>query len=869
MFREGSQIGLYTLIRKLGRGGFGEVWLAERKSKFVTTKVAVKLPHDEQIDHETIKQEAQLWEQASGHPNILPIIDADEYDGQIVIVSEYAPDGSLEEWLRANGKMSVERAIETTIQILDGLEFLHSRNIIHRDLKPANILLQGNTPRLADFGISRALQTTVASQSQNISGTFAYMLPEALDGKRSFQTDIWAVGVNLHQFLTGILPFPQKEPSAMIAAIMMREFEPLPADVPQNLQNVIAKALAKLPENRYKTTGAMRGDLRLILRGDFVLQVKHTEQKNFIQQTPLTQNEAPTVETVIKRKEVLSVKNWWLRFRKWRENQSEDVNVGMEKDKSEPPQKLLTQVRETGQLNGKVMAEIEEFAEPETIEKPLTEPDKSQNFDEYVLPTSEYLNSPLPRVQVKEEEARAVARELEEKTKQFNATGRVVNICPGPVVTTYEYEPDPGVKYSRITSLSDDLCLALKAESIRIDRIPGKAFVGIEVPNRERDTIFLREVVESKKFTESLSLLTIALGKTIDGLNYVADLGKMPHLLIAGTTGTGISVCINTLIISILYKAKPDEVKFIMVDPKRVELGLYADIPHLATPIITDPKRAAISLKWAVSEMEKRYKDLSGWGVRNIDGFNTEVKKRNANEHFDDAGEPWRTLPYIVIIIDEFADLMMVSSKEFEDSVIRLAQMARAVGIHLVLATQKPSSEVVNGLIKANFPARIAFRVPARIDSRTILDGNGAESLLGKGDMLFAPPATSQIIRVHGAFVDEKEIHKIVEHVKAQGRPEYDTTITKTEDELVDSDDLPGKKDILFVDALRTVVSSKRASTSLLQRHLRIGYGRAAAILDAMVREGYIGEMDGSTRARPILQKAYDDLQEAEEGREL
>nr|MBA3335303.1 DNA translocase FtsK [Acidobacteriota bacterium] len=529
----------------------------------------------------------------------------------------------------------------------------------------------------------------------------------------------------------------------------------------------------------------------------------------------------------------------------------------------------FTQIRETGELNGKVLAEVEELAELETDEKLPVPLGKPQNFKEYILPTSEFLNLPPRRVQVEEGEALALASELEVKTKEFNATGRVVNICPGPVVTTYEYKPDPGVKYSRITGLSDDLCLALKAESIRINRIPGKAFVGIEVPNRERDTIYLREVIESKRFTESNSLLTIALGKTIDGLNYVADLAKMPHLLIAGATGAGKSVGVNTLVVSILYKAKPDEVKFIMVDPKRLELGLYADIPHLATPIITDPKRAAISLKWAVSEMEKRYKDLAVWGVRNIDGYNTEVKKRNGVERFDDNSEPWKTLPYIVIIIDELADLMMVSGKEVEESITRLAQMARAVGIHLVLATQRPSVDVITGLIKANFPARISFRVSSKVDSRTIIDGNGAESLLGRGDMLFLPPATSQIIRVHGAFVDEKEIAKIVDHVKSHGRPEYDTTITKTEEEMVDSDDLPGKKDILFADALRTVVSSKRASTSLLQRHLRIGYGRAAAILDAMVREGYIGEMDGSSRARPILQKAYDDLQEAEEGREL
>ncbi len=295
MFREGQQIGLYMLIRKLGRGGFGEVWLAERKSKFVTTKVAVKLPHDEQIDHETIKQEAQLWEQASGHPNILPIIDADEYDGQIVIVSEYAPDGSLDEWLKTHGKMSVERAIETTVKILDGLEFLHSRNIIHRDLKPANILLQGDTPRLADFGISRALRTTASSQSSNVSGTFAYMPPEGFDGKRSVQTDVWSVGVNLYQFLTGTLPFPQKEPSALIAAIMMREFEPLPADVPQSLKNVIAKALAKQPENRYASAGEMREDLRRILRGEAVSDfIQSDSRQNYsASEIPSTQKAAP------------------------------------------------------------------------------------------------------------------------------------------------------------------------------------------------------------------------------------------------------------------------------------------------------------------------------------------------------------------------------------------------------------------------------------------------------------------------------------------------------------------------------------------------------------------------------------------------
>ena len=544
------------------------------------------------------------------------------------------------------------------------------------------------------------------------------------------------------------------------------------------------------------------------------------------------------------------------------ENQAQDL-IG---DSLKIP---ITPVKETGDLDAELLDEFEDEEDVEDVEEVLRKPGKPQNYDNYILPESEFLVPGQPRIEQKDEELLSIAQELTEKTKEFNVTGRVMHICQGPVVTTYEFKPDPGVKYSRVTGLVEDLCLALKAESIRIERIPGKAFVGIEVPNRERETIFLREVIESKKFQSSKSLLTLALGKTIDGLNYVADLAKMPHLLIAGATGAGKSVGVNTLVVSILYKAKPDEVKFIMVDPKRLELGVYADIPHLATPIITDPKRAAISLKWAVSEMERRYKHLAGWGVRNIDGYNTEVKRRNAAGQFDEDGEAHKPLPYFVIIIDELADLMMTSGKEVESSITRLAQMARAVGIHLVLATQRPSVDVITGLIKANFPARISFRVSSKIDSRTIIDGNGAESLLGRGDMLFLPPATSQIVRVHGAYVDEKEIQKIVEHIKQQGNPDYDETITKSEEEMDESGDLPGRNDPLFADALQCVVSSRRASTSLLQRHLRIGYGRAAAILDALVAEGYIGEMDGSKRARPILQKAYEALQEAEEGREI
>nr|HMT09437.1 DNA translocase FtsK 4TM domain-containing protein [Pyrinomonadaceae bacterium] len=401
-------------------------------------------------------------------------------------------------------------------------------------------------------------------------------------------------------------------------------------------------------------------------------------------------------------------------------------------------------------------------------------PTPVQSYDNYKLPTSDMLTPPAPRIQQDDNELLAIAEDLANKTREFNVGGKVVNISKGPVVTTYEFKPDAGVKYSRVTGLVDDLCLALKAESIRIDRIPGKAYVGIEVPNRKRETIFLREVIESAKFKDEPGLLGLALGKSIDGVNYVANLAKMPHLLIAGATGAGKSVGVNTLVMSILFKAKPDEVKFIMVDPKRLELGLYADIPHLSVPIITDPKRASNALKWAVTEMERRYKDLAGYGVRNIDGYNEKIKGYLAEGRLDDNGDPYRKLPYIVIIIDELADLMMVSGKDVEESITRLAQMARAVGIHLVLATQRPSVDVITGLIKANFPSRISFRVSSKVDSRTIIDGNGAESLLGQGDMLFLPPGNSNVTRVHGAFVNEAEIKKVVDHIKAQGKPEYD-----------------------------------------------------------------------------------------------
>ena len=434
----------------------------------------------------------------------------------------------------------------------------------------------------------------------------------------------------------------------------------------------------------------------------------------------------------------------------------------------------------------------------------------------YTPPPLSLLNPPQHDVQVDEKELVETARIITEKCREFDVTGQVIAIQPGPVVTVFEFKPDAGVKYSKIVTLSDDLCLAIEAESIRIDRIAGKSTVGIEVPNKKRETISLRELLASERFQKASAPLTLALGKEINGEPYYADLARMPHLLVAGSTGSGKSVSLNTFLTSILYKSSPDEVKFIMIDPKRLELGVYENIPHLLTPLVTDTKKAANALRWAVLEMERRYKQLAEAGVRGIEQFNLiarrEMQERGAaapraatetdtavgarraagDGPAEGAGiptaaaravatgaEPIKPLAYVVIVIDELADLMMTTGAEVEEAITRLAQMARAVGIHLILSTQRPSVVIITGVIKANFPCRIAMRVSSKVDSRTILDSNGAEHLLGHGDMLFIPPGSARLIRLHGPLVTEVEATRIVSFLKKQAKPQYDETVTR------------------------------------------------------------------------------------------
>jgi S-DNA-T family DNA segregation ATPase FtsK/SpoIIIE len=515
--------------------------------------------------------------------------------------------------------------------------------------------------------------------------------------------------------------------------------------------------------------------------------------------------------------------------------------------------------------------------------KPVQETfDFAKGDGNYRTPPLSLLDPPPAKERRLDKEALTMnARLLEKKLRDFGVEGEVVEICPGPVVTMYEFAPGPGVKVSRIAGLSDDLSMALQALSIRIVApIPGKGVVGIELPNREREMVSLREIFSSEDFHRGKMRLPLALGKDITGAPFVTDLSRMPHLLVAGATGSGKSVSINTMILSLLYTSTPHEVRIIMVDPKMLELSIYEGIPHLLLPVVTNPKKAALALKWAVEEMGRRYRLMADKGVRGIESYNKqlerEVKELEESRdmevvELDEADELQESdntaikqmlekeeelehghLPYIVVIVDELADLMMVAGRDIEESIARLAQMARAAGIHLILATQRPSVDVITGLIKANFPARISFQVSSKIDSRTILDCNGAESLLGAGDMLFLPPGTAKLRRSHGAFVSDTEVQRVVEFLKKQGKPVYEKSILdmKPAGEGGGDDE---ELDERYDDAVALVAEARQASISMIQRRLRIGYNRAARIIEKMEQEGIVGPSDGSSKPREVF----------------
>ena len=495
--------------------------------------------------------------------------------------------------------------------------------------------------------------------------------------------------------------------------------------------------------------------------------------------------------------------------------------------------------------------------------------------DKYEIPPLSLLNDVPPGIGTDAEKSRneilASSAILEKKLSDFGIDGRVVQVLPGPVITLFEYEPAPGVKVSRIVSLADDLALAMRCVGLRIlAPVPGKAVVGIEIPNLRRETIYFKDVMESDAFQEADSKLNLAIGKDIIGEPAVQDLAKTPHLLIAGSTGSGKSVGLNSMICSILLNATPDEVKMIMIDPKMLEFSVYDGIPHLIAPVVTNPKKAAAALKWAVTEMESRYKLMAERGVRNINGFNdlaeklqkeyeAELKNRekankgvkpvdedNKNEEEENLiPEPPAKLPYVVVLIDELADLMMVASKGVEDCLTRLAQMARAAGIHLIVATQRPSVDVLTGIIKTNFPTRMSYKVTSRVDSRTILDAMGADKLLGRGDMLFLPPGSSNLLRLHGVMVSDEEIERIVGFIKKQAQPVYEEDIFMAAEIEAKDEEEEQEMDEKYDEALAIVAKDRQASISYIQRRLRIGYNRAARIIETMEREGIVGPSDG------------------------
>ncbi len=514
-------------------------------------------------------------------------------------------------------------------------------------------------------------------------------------------------------------------------------------------------------------------------------------------------------------------------------------------------------------------------ARPKTEPKPKAKPaDVQEEFDfvedleSYDLPKDSFLEMAEEAPERDSAALIEMGKLITAKCGEFKVRGEVVNIRTGPVITTYEFRLDSGVKISAVQNLSEDLALALRTESVRIDRIPGRATVGIEVPSPDPEVIRLRQLIEAPEFQRAQSLLTLSLGVDIRGKPFFSDLARMPHLLIGGFTGAGKSVGLNAMIMSILYKARPDEVKFILVDPKMVELGVYADIPHLLTPIISNPKKAANALGWAVAEMDSRYHILAALGVRNLQQYNQLVRdpvqlrraKKKIAEKGDGENPELAPLPYIVIVIDELADLMITSGRAVEESITRLAQKARAVGVHLICATQRPSVDILTGIIKANFTCRIAYRVRSRFDSRTILDSMGAEHLLGRGDMLFLPPGSGSLMRLHGPLVTEKEIHSVVRYIKRFGKPEYHREVLSHAPlgppdrggKTTPGDDPEDISDPMYDAAARLVVKTRKASASYIQRRLRLGYTRSARLLDMMEKEGLVGPLAGS-KGRELL----------------
>jgi DNA segregation ATPase FtsK/SpoIIIE-like protein len=701
----------YRIMRLLGRGGMGTVYEAfdERLSRRVALKEM--LVEGEEL-RRAFEREARLLANLQ-HSALPRVMDHFDEGNRQFLVMEFVPGDDLSKMLaQREHPFAIDEVLRWSGHLLDALEYLHGHEppIVHRDIKPSNLKLTATGQIiLLDFGLAKGAAGGMArsDNSLSVSGYSPKYAPlEQIQGERtSPQSDLYSLAATIYQLLTNRSPVDALKRATDIIngeADPLTHIGELKPELSKQVAATLMQALSLQAARRPPSAAAMRAAFD-----------NSPEMNSSAAQNPDSSSSLSHLH----------------------DDEITKVQPSFWSGAPRPVEPLTSDDQRP-------------IIPPETLTKHAADESKS----DYVLPGFELLNAPAELSEQSDDELLERAKRLAEMFAALKVKGQIVQIKPGPVLTTFEFQPEPGVRFSRVTSLADDICLTLRAPYANIERVPGTSHIGIQIPNQQREAIHLRPVVESRAFRESASKLTVAMGLTTDGAYYVTDLKRLPHLLIAGATGAGKSVFINVLIVSLIYKARPDEVKLILVDPKRVELGLYAGLPHLATPIITDPKRASYALKWAVGEMEHRFKEMSAWGVRNIEDLNAEIFRRNASRDFDANGEPWRALPYIVIIIDELADLMMACPAEVEESLTILARKERAVGIHMVLATQRPSAEVITGPVKANFPARLSFHVASKADSRIILDTNGAEDLLGLGDMLFLPPR-EEIVRLHGAYV--------------------------------------------------------------------------------------------------------------------
>ncbi|HEX8070800.1 MAG TPA: DNA translocase FtsK [Pyrinomonadaceae bacterium] len=806
----------YRILRLLGRGGMGTVYeaLDERLSRRVALK-ETRMQSEEL--RRAFTREASLLANLL-HPVLPRVLDHFNEGAGQYIVMEFIGGDDLGKVLAARSQpFAYTEVLRWAEQLLDALQYLHGHvpPVVHRDIKPANLKLTSKGGIiLLDFGLAKgaAGEMTKGGDSRSVAGySQNYAALEQIQGERtSPQSDLYALAATLYHLIT---KRPPADALKRATAVINGEPDPLiwvhnlVPEVPPRIADVLTRALALQPTRRPASAAVMRAEL-------YSAQPEKSSPAS-----------SPTEETA--------------------PNNYDDERTAVRAPaRPEAPQQLTLLLQREPPAHAATSETLTQVAAP-----------AANTLGGYRLPPVELLNAQAGDAGQSDEELRRNAIRLAEMFAALNVKGQIVYIKPGPVLTTYEFMPAPGVKYSRVVSLTDDICMTLRAPYAHVERVRGAATVGIQIPNARRETINLRGIIESRPFNESSAKLTVAFGLMVDGAYYLVNLGRLPHLLVAGATGSGKSVFLHALILSLLYKARPDEAKLILLDPKRVELNLYGGIPHLATPIITDPRRAASVLKWAVAETERRYQLIAAWGARTADEFNGEVVRRNAAEHYDEHGAPWPTLPYLVIVIDELAELMQTNPAEVEEALTALARKERVVGIHLVIATQRPSADVLTGPIKANFPARVSFHVTSKLDSRVILDETGAEQLLGQGDMLYRPPQQS-LVRLHGAYVDEAEIGRVVAFVRAQAAPVAEPTIEMSAGAERASDD-KDQRDELFEAALRVCVELKRASTAVLQRRLRIGYGRAAALLEGMEREGYLGPAEGA-RPRAVLGRAYE-----------